>query len=248
MQSSDKLPSRDSIDRAAMVFGPRWRADFDRLLGHVGRGPQHDELNGHLLSHYLTQQSWQQLRFFKEFFAAALRNDAVNEFAEVGVGTGLYSRVLLEELPAARGTGFDTRREAIDFARRHVASYGLDARYDVLLRDLVAEPMPYAFQSVVCVDVLSQTQDAAELLKALKALAAPDARLFVTATLNAPRADHVHLYRHPADMLALVREAGLRVENLFVAHADPGEYPEARTGEMAPSSLAMVLAHNTTAA
>jgi hypothetical protein len=64
-------------------------------------------LPGLLLSHYLWTHHYQQLTYFKAFFVEAMRSRAVRTFAEVGVGTGIYSRALLEGLPEACGTGFD---------------------------------------------------------------------------------------------------------------------------------------------
>ena len=65
----------------------------------------------------------------------------------------------------------------------------------------------------------------------------PGGKLFVTAALNAAHADHIYLYREPAEVVAQVEAVGLQVENLFFANA----YAPAKKGLPVPSALAMVL-------
>jgi SAM-dependent methyltransferase len=194
-------------------------------------------LPGLLLSHYLWTHHYQQINYFKTFFVPALRNNAVTNFAEVGVGTGIYSRMLLDELPAMSGVGFDISPPSLKFADRHVASYGFGRRYEVRMQNIITAPPEHQFQSLVCVEVLEHLEDPVALLEGLKAMAAPGAKMFVTAALNAAHADHIYLYREPADVLAQVAQAGLHVENLFLANA----YAPVEPGLPVPAALAMVL-------
>lgn len=194
-------------------------------------------LPGLLLSHYLWPHHYQQIRYFEKFFVEVLRAQGVRSFAEVGVGTGIYSRKLLQELPAICGTGFDISPLSLKFTLAHVTAYGLASRYQVLRQNIITEPLPQQYQAVVCVEVLEHLEDPVALLKGLKAMAAPGAKLFVTAALNAAHADHIFLYREPADVMAQVGEAGLHVENMFFANA----YAPDKPGVPVPAALAMVL-------
>jgi SAM-dependent methyltransferase len=194
-------------------------------------------LPGLLLSHYLWSHHYQQINYFKGFFVDALRAAGTTDFAEVGVGTGIYSRMLLGELPEAQGTGFDISPLSLRFTQAHVASYGFGHRYQLRRQNIITEPLDKQYQAVVCVEVLEHLEDPVALLKGLKAMAAPGARLFVTAALNAAHADHIYLYRTPADVTAQVEEAGLHVENLFFANA----YAPPAPGVPVPAALAMVL-------
>ena len=194
-------------------------------------------LPGLLLSHYLWTHHYQQIKYFKDFFLSNLRARGATDFAEVGVGTGIYSRLLLEERPEIRGVGFDISPLSLKFTQRHVAGYGFGDRYQLLLQDILTDPPARKFQAVLCVEVLEHLEDPVALLKALKALVVAGGTLFVTAALNAAHADHIYLYREPADVLAQVQEAGLHVENLFFANAYQPEKP----GVPVPAALAMVL-------
>ena len=196
-------------------------------------------LPGLLLSHYLWPHHYQQIEYFKKFFVAALPADQTGDFAEVGVGTGIYSRLMLQEVPQTQGVGFDISPLSLQFTARHVASYGLSDRYAVHRQNILTDPPERKFQSVLCVEVLEHLEDPVALLKGLRNMTVPGGRLFVTAALNAAHADHIYLYREPADVLKQVAEAGLHVENFFYANA----YAPSSPGVPVPAALALVLTH-----
>lgn len=194
-------------------------------------------LPGLLLSHYLWAHHVQQVQYFERFYLPWLKQRGVTRFAEVGVGTGLYSRLLLQHLPQARGTGLDISPMSLQFTLAHVAGYGFDDRYTALKHDILSAPLPYRCPAVVCVEVLEHLEDPTAMLRGLRELCTPDGRLFVTAALNAADADHIHLYRQPEDVVAQVEAAGLHVEHCFHAKA----YAPPAPGVPVPSALAMVL-------
>jgi SAM-dependent methyltransferase len=194
-------------------------------------------LPGLLLSHYLWAHHYLQLRYFRQFFLTTLRARSVNSFAEVGVGTGLYSRIALQELPHVQGAGFDISPLSLKFTQNHVAAFGLADRYQALMQNILTAPLEQKFDAVVCVEVLEHLEDPVAMLKGLRDMVVPGGKLFVTAALNAAHADHIYLYRDPAEVVAHAGAAGLHVENLFFANA----YPPAKKGLVVPSALAMVL-------
>ena len=194
-------------------------------------------LPGLLLSHYLWIHHFQQIKYFKNFFLESLVASHVSNFAEVGVGTGIYSRLALESLSGVQGVGFDISPLSLQFTQQHVNAYGFGDRYSVLLQNILTAPPERKFQAVICVEVLEHLEDPVELLRGLKAMLAPGGKLFVTAALNAAHADHIYLYREPAEVMAQVTEVGLHIENSFFSNA----YMPDKKGVPVPAALAMVL-------
>ena len=194
-------------------------------------------LPGLLLSHYLWGHHYRQIEYFKTFVLPALRAQQTTDFVEVGVGTGIYSRIALEENSGICGVGYEISPLSMQFAQRHLTAYGLSHRYSMELRDILVSPPERRFQWVFCVEVLEHMEDPVALLRALKNLAVPGGKLFVTAALNAAHADHIYLYRKPQDVLDQVAEAGLNVEHHFFSNA----YVPERPGLAVPGALAMVL-------
>lgn len=194
-------------------------------------------LPGLLLSHYLWPHHYQQIEYFRAFAIAHLRARGIDRFAEVGIGTGIYSRIALAALPTVHATGYDISPHSIDFSVKHLEAFGLGSRFTSELRNVITTPPASRYPWVFCVEVLEHLEDPGAMLAALKGLTEPGGRLFVTAALNAAHADHIYLYRQPQDVLDQVARAGLRVEHCFAANA----YAPARPGGVVPSALAMVL-------
>lgn len=194
-------------------------------------------LPGLLLSHYLWPHHYRQIQYFRQFFLpslAAARDEP--RFAEVGVGTGVYSRTALQTVPTARGVGYDLSPGSIGFTRKHLDGFGLLNRYDTDLRNVIDHPPVEQVDHVICVEVLEHLEDPVALLRGLRAMTSPGGSIFVTAALNAADADHIYLYRCAEDVLVQAAEAELHVEHYFLANA----YPAPAHGVPVPAVMAMV--------
>jgi len=193
-------------------------------------------LPGLLLSHYLWSHHYLQLQYFEHFFLPSLAAQAQPRFAEVGIGTGVYSRIALQVVPAAQGFGYDLSPVSVRFTRAHLEAFGLLGRYDTGLRNVIEQPPEDQVSHVICVEVLEHLEDPVALLRGLKNMTTPDGKLFITAALNAANADHIYLYRNAEEVLVQAEEAGLHVEQYFFANA----YPAPKRGVPVPSAMAMV--------
>lgn len=194
-------------------------------------------LPGLLLSHYLWPHHYRQIEYFKAFYLPWLHQQNVLEFAEVGVGTGIYSRLALQFLPQLRGIGIDISPLSLEFSAAHVNSFGFSDRYSTLKQNVIEKPLGMRFRAVLCVELLEHLEDPTALLIGLKTLCAEDGKLFVTAALNAAHDDHIYLYRNPQEVLDQVDAAGLDLAHYFLANA----YNPTNPGVPVPSALAMVL-------
>jgi SAM-dependent methyltransferase len=193
-------------------------------------------LPGLLLSHYLWPHHYRQLQFFDTAFTGAMRNAEQQQFAEVGVGTAVYSRRLLARLPQSIGNGYDISPSSCDFARRHVASAGVQERYTMNEQDIIARPItPVPW--LVCVEVLEHLEQPIEFLKALRTGLAPGGRAFITAALNAAHTDHIYLYRNGEEVWEHLCAAGFTLEQSLVAAA----YAPPAPGVPVPLAAAFVV-------
>lgn len=193
-------------------------------------------LPGLLLSHYLWPHHYLQLQYFERFFLPSMAKRDHPTFAEVGIGTGIYSRTALQRIPSARGFGYDLSPLSVRFTRAHVQAFELLGRYDTELRNVIERPPLDQADFVICVEVLEHLEDPVALLRALKNMTAASGKLFVTAALNAADADHIYLYRNADEVLAHTEEAGLHVEHYCLANAYRAPMPAVPV----PSVMAMV--------
>ena len=158
-------------------------------------------------------------------------------FAEVGVGTGLYSRIILQDTPDISGAGFDISEHSKAFAENHLRAFGLDARYTIRLEDVRENISGNEFPWLVCVEVLEHLEDPAAFLKTLRKMLAPGGRAFITAALNAADEDHIYLYTDTAQIVEQLTGAGFFVEQSFYNAA----YLPASAGLPVPAVAAFIV-------
>jgi SAM-dependent methyltransferase len=213
---------------------------YDQAASEVYFNEQHmmrEYLPGLLLSHFLWPHHYRQIRFFDDAFVDAMRVAGASSFVEVGIGTGLYSGLLLRRLPQVRGTGFDISPFSKRFTEAQLDALGVGDRYEAELRDVTAEPTEPRAEWLVCVEVLEHLEDPVTFLRGLRATMAPGAKAFITAALNAAHADHIYLYRTADDVLAHLMDANFTVEQSFVGAA----YKPSAPGVPVPQAAAFIV-------
>lgn len=198
---------------------------------------QSEYLPGLFLSHYLWPHHYRQIQFFESTFIDYLRVARPDRFLEVGVGTGLYSRIALQELPAIRGRGVDISSSSQAFALRQMEAFGVSDRYSIDLEDVVTDTPAASAEALICVEVLEHLEEPVEFLKALRRVLVPGGKAFITAALNAAHTDHIYLYRNAGEVEAQLIVAGFVVEQFFVGQA----YAPPRPGVPVPLAAAFLV-------
>jgi 2-polyprenyl-3-methyl-5-hydroxy-6-metoxy-1,4-benzoquinol methylase len=193
-------------------------------------------LPGLLLSHFLWPHHYSQLRFFDTAFVSQMRFHGATEFVEVGIGTGLYSRRALEGVPTLRGTGYDISPGSVAFARAHIEAFGLQDRFQLLLQDIVAEPMAPT-EWLVCMEVIEHLEDPVAFLRTLRAALEPEGRAFITTAINAASVDHIYLYENVDQIMDQLQEAGFSLQQGFIGAA----YKPPAPGVPVPTVAAFVV-------
>ncbi|MDB5408033.1 MAG: 2-polyprenyl-3-methyl-5-hydroxy-6-metoxy,4-benzoquinol methylase [Rhodospirillales bacterium] len=194
-------------------------------------------LPGLLLSHFLWPHHYRQLSFFDSAFIEPMRTIAAASFMEVGVGTGLYSRRLLQNLPDLRGVGIDISPSSKLFADRHMQAFGMSDRYEIRLQDILDPAFAAQTDWLVCVEVLEHLEDPVAFLRGLRRALAPGGRAFITAALNAASPDHIYLYRTADEVWAQLDTAGFALEQSFLGAA----YRPSAPGVPVPLAAAFVV-------
>lgn len=193
-------------------------------------------LPGLLLSHYLWPHHFRQACFFEDAYLEEVARRGGGPLLDVGIGTGFYSRLALAGVPGLAVHGYDVSESSCAFARWHAEAFQAGPRYRVERRDVVADP-PAPAPWLVSVEVLEHLEDPVAFLRGLRRLLAPGGKAFLTAALNAPHADHLYLYRTPAEVVAQLEEAGFRLESSFSARAERSR----PAGEPVPEVAAFVV-------
>lgn len=194
-------------------------------------------LPGLLLSHFLWPHHYRQLQFFDSAFIQAMRVAKATSFMEVGIGTGLYSTLLLRKLPTIFGIGLDISPSSKLFTEMQIRALGVEKRYRVELCDVTTNLIEPKTDWLVCVEVLEHLDDPVAFLRGLRRNMAPGAKAFITAALNAAHDDHIYLYRNADEVRAQLLEVGFALEQSFVSSA----YKPSAPGVPIPEAAAFIV-------
>jgi len=168
-------------------------------------------LPGILISQYLWTHHYHQLQFFQTKFAPLIRSAPDKRFADVGVGTGFYSRQALAADPEVRGVAFDISEHSLAYARMQIGAFGLDNRWRAENRNIITDPPAEKYPFVISVEVLEHLEDPVAFIRGLKNMLAPGGRAFITAAITAPNEDHIYLYNNCEEVVAELQQGGFEV-------------------------------------
>ena len=168
-------------------------------------------LPGILLSQFLWPHHYRQLLFFRERFVPLARSMSPGLYFDVGVGTGFYSKEMLEHLPGLRGKGFDISAHSLAHTRMLLERWGLVERYECRRENILEFTDPVLADCVTSVEVLEHLEDPPEFLRGLHGMLRPGGIGYITAAINAPNADHIYLYTCRDDVAEEIRGAGFSI-------------------------------------
>src|SRR5665213_200297 len=168
-------------------------------------------LPGMYLSHLLWPQHYNMLRGFRDGMLRRLEKPKL--FFEVGVGCGMYSKVLLEHFPDIRGIGFDISPYALKFTEDLVTLFDHGDRYTIEQRD-IRHGYHESCDFLVCQEVLEHLENPEEFCRWLYDMITPGGHGYITAAVNAAHSDHIFHFRDPLQLEAMLRAAGFQPKSL----------------------------------
>jgi 2-polyprenyl-6-hydroxyphenyl methylase/3-demethylubiquinone-9 3-methyltransferase len=119
---------------------------------------------------------------------------AIKRIVDVGCGGGILTEGLAKH--GAEALGIDLSEELIDVADLHGLETGINAHYQKISVEELAEQQPESFDHVTCMEMLEHVPDAGSIISACAKLVKPNGMVFFS-TLN----------RHPKAYLLAIAAA-----------------------------------------
>ena len=174
-----------------------------------------------------------RLQFIQSFVDIAGKH-----IVDVGCGGGILTEGLAKS--GADALGIDLSEELIDVADLHGLESGVNAHYQKISVETLAEQQPESFDHVTCMEMLEHVPDAGSIISACAHLVKPDGMVFFSTLNRQPKAyllailaaEHVlqmlpkgtHDYKtfiKPSELCQSARMAGLELQGMVGIEYNP---------------------------
>ena len=174
-----------------------------------------------------------RLQFIQSFVDIAGKR-----IVDVGCGGGILTEGLAKS--GADALGIDLSEELIDVADLHGLESGVNAHYQKISVETLAEQQPESFDHVTCMEMLEHVPDAGSIISACAHLVKPDGMVFFSTLNRQPKAyllailaaEHVlqmlpkgtHDYKtfiKPSELSQSARAVGLELQGMVGIEYNP---------------------------
>jgi 2-polyprenyl-3-methyl-5-hydroxy-6-metoxy-1,4-benzoquinol methylase len=195
-------------------------------------------LPGIYLSHFLWKHHYEQQLFFQKVFLKKYVDfEKETLFYDIGIGTGFYSKEMLQNLPKSKGQGFDLSPYSIKHTKYMLEKFNLDHRYRLNKTDIIKNTPTEQCDYVICIEVLEHLENPQLFLNYLFKMLKKNGIGLISAAINAPNADHIYLYRNYIDVKLQIEKAGFIVKDFISDNA----YQPRNSEDLVPVNAAFIV-------
>lgn len=194
-------------------------------------------LPGLYLSHYLWKHHYQQQIFFYKNFLKYCSLTRRNFFFDIGIGTGFYSKKMLQALPNSIGLGFDLSPYSIRYANKVMKAFNVSNRYKILKQDITKKKPKELADYIICIEVLEHLENPQLFLRHLYKMMKKGGYGLISAAINASNQDHIYLYRNYKDVQKQLKIAGFKI----IEYTNDKAYKPTSKSEIVPENVAFVV-------
>lgn len=188
-----------------------------------------------------TQGEFKTLHDINPLRIQFIQNYAViadKRIVDVGCGGGILTEGLAKQ--GADVLGIDLSKELIDIADLHGLESGVNAHYQIISAEALAQQQPEGFDHVTCMEMLEHVPDPGSIISACATLVKPGGMVFFSTLNRKPKAyllailaaEHVlqmlpkgtHDYKtfiKPSELSQSARAAGLELQGMVGIEYNP---------------------------
>lgn len=167
-------------------------------------------LPGMFVSHYIWPHHYSMGRRYRSEVMPKVRERNPQLFIEVGTGSAMYTKLTMEELPKARGIGYDISPHSVAFGKRVTETFEFANRFTFVQQDAFKNPPSEKPDYIVSQEVLEHLEDPQTFCTNLCKILRDDGCAYITAAVTAAHSDHIYLFNSPLDLRRMLEKAGFR--------------------------------------
>lgn len=138
--------------------------------------------------------------------------EAPFDYLEIGPGHGLMMALAAGSPQARSLEAWDVSTVSLQETRAALATLGVTRAVKLVEIDISqAQGLSAEHDLIVISEVLEHLEAPHRALALLRQVLRPGGRIFINVPLNSPSPDHIYLFSHPDDLMAMVRGAGFRI-------------------------------------
>ena len=175
-----------------------------------------DYMNRYMYGLAISSFLWPNHVALSRFYQETFPRDKTGNYLEIGPGHGYYTLTALNIGSMNHIKAVDISATSLAQTRAVLEHFHPGSSSQVTLQEsdfLDAGGLPAAsFDILVMGEVLEHVEQPQLFLERLRALAAPNAHIFITTCINAPAIDHIYLWRTLDDLEDMIRASGLNIQ------------------------------------
>ncbi|MDD4599647.1 MAG: class I SAM-dependent methyltransferase [Negativicutes bacterium] len=220
------MTERDILD-CYQIFNDDTLEESKYFIEHGKyRYSTYKEVNEYMLSkdtHYMRSYQiglllslfvWPNHSAMRKYFLQSFHNFKGKLYLEVGVGHGYYFKTAVQSFDYGRFVGIDISDDSLHMVQSFLRWHSMTQpqKYELKKLDfLTMESGAYAFDAIVCGEVLEHVENPGAFIKKCSDLAHEKTLIHITTAINAPAIDHISLFRSPDELANLFCENGLTI-------------------------------------
>lgn len=183
-------------------------------------------VNGLLLTQVLWYNHVGAFEMFLNRVLGATTQDV--DYLEIGPGHGLMTYFAAKTPNIRSLQAWDVSAVSLRETGAALRMLGTPKPVALMETDILrAQPPKDRFGLIVISEVLEHLETPAQALRFLRAVIAPDGRLFVNVPLNSPSPDHIYLLSSPEEVTDLIEGAGFKIDQLELFATQARSIPSA---------------------
>ena len=165
-------------------------------------------MNGLLLTQLWWRNHSLAIQFYRDEFLDQM--PAGSDFLEIGPGHGLLL-FLATQSKAANLSAWDVSPTSLKNTEHALKALGATRDVTLNCQNLFDAPAE-KFDRITLSEVLEHLDEPLKALKVLRSLLNDGGKLYVHAPANSPAPDHLHLFKHPQEVVDMIAEAGFSID------------------------------------